>query len=452
MNIFLKCTIAIFLAGSSQTVFSQQLMRDNLGSHIATKDLNLNSFNINAANLVSAKGIVIGTATVLSNTSIALQVEGVDKAILVPRVTDLLNATSPSIPVANIVDGMIAYDVATTKFYHRENGKWVHYADADGYVNKYTQQLVLGQKTFKSDSGFVAPGTFVGAATTVATPIAGAGTRMMWYPAKAAFRAGTAKGTEWDLASTGIYSTALGYAVTASGDYSTALGSSVSTGGFAGAFIIGDQSSATVQSSTLANQITMRFAGGYKFYTGATTYVSIDPGANGMSITSDKRKKENFEVAQGEAFIQKIDTLQLSSWNYKGQDAKKFRHYGPMAQDFYAAFGKDSYGTIGNDTTIMSADFDGINMIAIQGLIKRTSELKKENSLLKAKNELLADQQQAQTEMLGRLYDERERDMQKMAAMETRLRDELKEEKIAMHKELNRLLNELQQNKTAVAK
>jgi hypothetical protein len=22
----------------------------------------------------------------------------------------------------------------------------------------------------------------------------------------------------------------------------------------------------------------------------------------------------------------------------------KFRHYGPMAQDFYAAFGKDKYG------------------------------------------------------------------------------------------------------------
>ncbi len=38
--------------------------------------------------------------------------------------------------------------------------------------------------------------------------------------------------------------------------------------------------------------------------------------------------------------------------------------------------GYDGIGTIGNDTTLSSADFDGINFIAIQALEKRTSELK----------------------------------------------------------------------------
>ncbi len=45
-----------------------------------------------------------------------------------------------------------------------------------------------------------------------------------------------------------------------------------------------------------------------------------------------------------------------------------------MAQDFYAAFGNDGIGTIGNDTTIASADFDGINLIAIQALEHRSKE------------------------------------------------------------------------------
>ena len=54
-----------------------------------------------------------------------------------------------------------------------------------------------------------------------------------------------------------------------------------------------------------------------------------------------------------------------------------------MAQDFYAAFGKDKYGTIGNDTTINSADFAGVSFIAIQALEKRTELLQKENEELK---------------------------------------------------------------------
>ena len=52
-----------------------------------------------------------------------------------------------------------------------------------------------------------------------------------------------------------------------------------------------------------------------------------------------------------------------------------------MAQDFYAAFQLDG---IGNDSTINTGDIDGINMIAIQELEKRTADLKNENDRLKA--------------------------------------------------------------------
>ena len=56
--------------------------------------------------------------------------------------------------------------------------------------------------------------------------LSGAGTRMFWYPGKAAFRAGYVSGTQWNDSSIGNYSAAMGYNTTASGSYSIALGSS----------------------------------------------------------------------------------------------------------------------------------------------------------------------------------------------------------------------------------
>jgi hypothetical protein len=45
-----------------------------------------------------------------------------------------------------------------------------------------------------------------------------------------------------------------------------------------------------------------------------------------------------------------------------------------MAQEIFHYFGKDDFGTIGNDTTLATADMDGIIMIALQALEKRTTE------------------------------------------------------------------------------
>jgi hypothetical protein len=94
------------------------------------------------------------------------------------------------------------------------------------------------------------------------------------------------------------------------------------------------------------------------------------------TFTSDKTKKENFQPVDGEQVLKKIRGFELTSWNFIGHDPKEFRHYGPMAQDFFAAFGHDSVGQIGTETTINSGDMAGILMIAVQALEKRTAELK----------------------------------------------------------------------------
>jgi hypothetical protein len=55
-------------------------------------------------------------------------------------------------------------------------------------------------------------------------PISGGGTRMMWYPDKAAFRAGSIVGSQWDAANIGYYSVALGLGTVALGNGSFAVG------------------------------------------------------------------------------------------------------------------------------------------------------------------------------------------------------------------------------------
>ncbi len=92
-------------------------------------------------------------------------------------------------------------------------------------------------------------------ASGLSTSDMGAGTRMLWYPGKGAFRAGGVTGTSWDDGNIGQYSFAAGFNTTASGQYSFAAGynsSALSTGDAA----IGYASSASGTSVSLGNQDT----------------------------------------------------------------------------------------------------------------------------------------------------------------------------------------------------
>lgn len=76
---------------------------------------------------------------------------------------------------------------------------------------------------------------FTGAATLPVSPgnppVSGAGTRLMWYTDKAAFRAGNVDGTQWDNNNTGTGSVAIGLNTTAKGNSAVALGSAVTVTG-----------------------------------------------------------------------------------------------------------------------------------------------------------------------------------------------------------------------------
>lgn len=119
------------------------------------------------------------------------------------------------------------------------------------------------------------------------------------------------------------------------------------------------------------------------------------------------------EPLNGEEVLQKFSNINFSSWNYKQQDPALYRHYGVMAQDFYAAFGQDSYGTIGNDTTVNPVDMIGIDMTAIKALEKRTTELRLQNQQLKTQNEKLA-MQNGKLEMLLQQMEQRLKKLEKV--------------------------------------
>jgi hypothetical protein len=108
--------------------------------------------------------------------------------------------------------------------------------------------------------------------------------------------------------------------------------------------------------------------------------VAVIEGQVAYTFSSDAAKKERFRLVDGEEVLRKIRGLSLTSWNYIGHDPEKFRHYGPTAQEFFAAFGHDEVGTIGTPTAINSGDMLGILMIAIQALEKRGAELKQRDA------------------------------------------------------------------------
>jgi hypothetical protein len=271
-------------------------------------------------------------------------------------------------------------------------------------------------------------------------PIEGKGYRMMWHAFKAAFRAGAADSTCWndnnmgffswaggnETIATGVFSfafgdaslatgtssvamgsnntaaggastamgfkaralglgsVALGYGVSATGQHSVAIGHTATNNNFKGTMAMGDASTNDSVRNSADNQFVSRYAGGYKLFSNSTTSIGVQltPGGSSWSFLSDSTKKENFTQANAELFLHKLRGLKLGSWNYKSQPAANYRHYGPMAQEIFSAYGKDEHGTIGCDTLLASADMDGIIMIMLQGLEKRSLNEQQQNKKL----------------------------------------------------------------------
>jgi hypothetical protein len=183
----------------------------------------------------------------------------------------------------------------------------------------------------------------------------------------------------------GNFGVAIGLQNSASGQFSVAIGKNARTANRQGSVVLGDGCAGFSSDSvfpTANNQVVMRGCGGVKVFTnqGLTSGVELAAGGSGWSAVSDRNRKENFLGMEGEDVLARLRSVPVTSWNYRSQD-RSIRHMGPMAQDFYAAFGLGE-----SELMINSVDIDGVNMAAIQALTARTDALQAENATLRQEN------------------------------------------------------------------
>lgn len=154
------------------------------------------------------------------------------------------------------------------------------------------------------------------------TPISGSGTRMMWYPTKAAFRAGLVTGTNWNRDSIGYISFATGSSTKASGytsfasglstnatgDYSTAMGSLTNAiGDFS--ISLGSSTTASGKYSSALGEFTLAEGIGAMAWGRSTTASGIYSTALGFNTIS--RAYGSLMIGQ---YNQEFSNSSLTTW------------------------------------------------------------------------------------------------------------------------------------------
>jgi trimeric autotransporter adhesin len=180
-----------------------------------------------------------------------------------------------------------------------------------------------------------------------------------------------------------------GYQQTASGSFSTIPGGyrnatsgtyALAAGAFAnagqnGTFVWSDGSNGSaVLSSSHAYQFLARASGGFTLYTnaGATVGAQLPAGSGTWESLSDRNAKTNIVPLDDETVLDKVAALPISRWSYRTEHG--VRHAGPMAQDFYAAFGLGE-----DDKHITSIDENGVALAAIKALHRENVQLRAAN-------------------------------------------------------------------------
>ena len=210
----------------------------------------------------------------------------------------------------------------------------------------------------------------------------------------------------------GVGSVAMGYHPEVHADHSVSIGfntrvyasHSVALGqrsnvNHSGCFVYTDQSTSAWYNTTADNQFVVRAAGGTLLYSNQfiSTGVSLPASGGAWASLSDSTKKENIAAVDVQDVLAKLRNLEVSEWNYKSQ-SDDVRHIGPMAQDFYQAFG---FGE--SDTTITTVDADGVNMAALQALIEKTDELEAMSTRLEQSEAELAKMRQSKQDLEARV-------------------------------------------------
>jgi hypothetical protein len=142
-------------------------------------------------------------------------------------------------------------------------------------------------------------------------PVSSAGNRMMWYAAKAAFRAGSVPGTQWSISNIGNHSFAANFGNIASGVASSAFGTFTVANG-PNAFAIGSSTTASGQQAFAAG-IQSQAIGNGSFSIG---FSNTTRQFSSFALGSGNDTRAEFAFSIGNNLITKsVGSISLGAWN-----------------------------------------------------------------------------------------------------------------------------------------
>ena len=294
-------------------------------------------------------------------------------------------------------------------------------------------------------------------------PVSGGGTRLMWYPAKAAFRAGYVNSTQWDDANigggsvamgyssfasgqhsvalgfaamatgssslalsgghatgdhavgiagglaTGLASLAVGFNTHATGDRSVALGSHSDTNGKQGAFVFGDASAGagSYANAIEDNQFVVRAA---RFWFGTNNAVTATPGrfietSTGAYLSSGGTWTNSSDSARKTAFRDVDGDSVLAKIAAMPIRTWSYRDEDSTVRHLgpTAQDFRAAFALGQSDKAIATVDADGVSLAAVQALVKRVDRLASENQSLARANASLRSELGAMDERIRSL-------------------------------------------------
>jgi hypothetical protein len=275
------------------------------------------------------------------------------------------------------------------------------------------------------------PGTDNTSAPNDSIPTEGAGTRLMWYPAKSAFRVGEISGRQWNAENVGSSSVAFGFdtkasagsavafgnGTTASTEQATAMGDQTTASGAASTamgrftFATGNQATAMgflaraatdyslsigqCNSTSTSADNTLFVAGNGSFSNGSCSRsdaLVLDRSGNltisgSLTQNSDRRLKTGIEPLEGD-ILEKLADLRPVRYEFKNQEAHPSgEQIGLIAQDVQKEFPQLVREGSGG---MLSLAYPKLTAILLKGVQEQQAELetkKQEIAKLKAENE-----------------------------------------------------------------
>ena len=226
----------------------------------------------------------------------------------------------------------------------------------------------------------LAPGPF----NSGAIPEEGSGTRLMWNPGDAAFRAGHVNDTQWNDGNVGLYSVAFGENTEASGDYSAAMGDGTTASGLRTTAMGENTTAASDQSLTIgfynnANRSadnSLLVAGNGSSSSRSDALVLNKSGDLRISGTltqgSDRRLKSSVEPID-EEILGRLAELRPVRFEFKDSDTHPSgEQLGLIAQDVQAEFPElVSEGAGG----MLSLSYSKLTAVLLKGIQEQQTQI-----------------------------------------------------------------------------